>query len=341
MLKLQRPAKTSRTSSKPPSTDRKERREQSRPGGAKPGHEGHSRVVADEPDAIIDHRPTACPACGLALGLDLPAETLSVHEQVELPEVKPIVEQYRRLAVTCPGCLARVPAPRPAEAAITPFGPRLHATAVYLKTFQALFYERLQRALSDLFGLTLSQGGLTNMLRRAEARFAAGREAALSVLRPAAVVALDETSVRIEGSNGVPLGVPSRGRCGASRCLNTGRLRGPRNHGRTPAGGVAVGPLCRPAGSRRSPADLPGPPCPRCRLRRRGRRRPGRVAPQAVARRRPGAGPARHRPGRLDGAQPTPRGADGSPPTSRCSAKPLQDLRHAPATRQRAFCWML
>ena len=41
VLKLQRPAKTSRTSSKPPSTDRKERREQSRPGGAKPGHEGH------------------------------------------------------------------------------------------------------------------------------------------------------------------------------------------------------------------------------------------------------------------------------------------------------------
>ena len=39
VLKLQRPAKTSRTSSKPPSTDRKERREQSRPGGAKPGHE--------------------------------------------------------------------------------------------------------------------------------------------------------------------------------------------------------------------------------------------------------------------------------------------------------------
>ena len=31
VLKLRRPTKTSRTSSKPPSTDRKERREQSRP----------------------------------------------------------------------------------------------------------------------------------------------------------------------------------------------------------------------------------------------------------------------------------------------------------------------
>jgi hypothetical protein len=35
VLKLQRPDKTSRTSSNPPSTDRKERREQAKPGGAK------------------------------------------------------------------------------------------------------------------------------------------------------------------------------------------------------------------------------------------------------------------------------------------------------------------
>ncbi len=153
VLKLQRPAKTSRTSSKPPSTDRKERREQSRPGGAKPGHEGHSRVLAEEPDTVVDYRPTACPDCGLALTPDLPAETVSVHERIELPEVKPLVEQHRRLGVVCPGCRARVAAPRPTGSASTPFGPRLHATTVYLKTFQALSYERLQKALADLFGL--------------------------------------------------------------------------------------------------------------------------------------------------------------------------------------------
>jgi len=103
--------------------------------------------------------------------------------------------------VCCPACRARVVAPRRSEAASTPFGPRLHATAVYLKTFQALSYERLQKALADLFGLSISQGGLTNMLRRAETRFDAGRDAALSALRRAAVVASDETGVRIEGSN--------------------------------------------------------------------------------------------------------------------------------------------
>jgi hypothetical protein len=46
LLGLQRPDKTSRTSSKPPSTDRKGKRAGSRPGGAKPGQKGHARAMA-------------------------------------------------------------------------------------------------------------------------------------------------------------------------------------------------------------------------------------------------------------------------------------------------------
>ena len=122
-------------------------------------------------------------------------------EQIDLPAVAPLVTQHQRLAVRCPSCGSRVVAPVPQAARGTPFGPRLHAVAVYLKTFQALSYERLQAALADLFGLTLSQGGLMNLLRRAQGQFRAGREAAVSALRRAAVVASDETGVRIEGSN--------------------------------------------------------------------------------------------------------------------------------------------
>ena len=84
----------------------------------------------------------------------------------------------------------------------TPFGPRLHAVATYLKTYQALSYERLQAALADLFGLRLSQGGLMNLLRRAQGRFQVGREAAVATLRRAEMVASDETGVRIEGCSG-------------------------------------------------------------------------------------------------------------------------------------------
>src|SRR5580700_9262742 len=60
VLQLQRPDKNSRTSSKPPSTDKKEKRENSRPGGAKLGHEPHNRRLADDPDEFRDHMPSAC-----------------------------------------------------------------------------------------------------------------------------------------------------------------------------------------------------------------------------------------------------------------------------------------
>jgi len=132
---------------------------------------------------------------------DLPSETISLHEQIDLPEVKPLVIQHRRLAVLCPTCGTRVVAPAPEAARGTPFGPRLHAVTTYLKTYQALSYERLQSALADLFGLTLSQGGLMNLLRRAQACFAEGQASAVLSLRRAQVVASDETGVRIEGAN--------------------------------------------------------------------------------------------------------------------------------------------
>lgn len=95
--------------------------------------------MSDYPDAVVEHRQDRCTCCGGALHGDLPAELVGVSERIELPEVAPFVTQHRRLAVHCPT-----------------YGARLYAVATYYKTFQALSYERLQAALSDLFGLTLS-----------------------------------------------------------------------------------------------------------------------------------------------------------------------------------------
>jgi hypothetical protein len=143
----------------PPSADRKARREQARPGGAKPGHEGHSRALGPEADRVVDHAPPQCPCSRVAVSPNLPREEVSVHERIELPKAKSFVEHHRRLSVQCPGCGARVVAAPPPAATGTPFGPRLHALATYLKAFQSLSYERLQATLADLFGPSISQGG--------------------------------------------------------------------------------------------------------------------------------------------------------------------------------------
>jgi transposase len=201
VLRLQRPEKTSRTSSKPPSTDQKERRENAKPGGAKPGHEGHSRKLCETPDAFEDHAPTHCEHCGLAFGEDAERELIGEYDEIELPPIRPFVRRHRRFSIRCSCCNAETKAKLPGAAAGTPFCPSIHALAIYLKETQLFSYERLRRFFADVCGLAVSEGALMNMFRRSAAAFAARREQALATLREARFVASDETGVRIEGVN--------------------------------------------------------------------------------------------------------------------------------------------
>jgi len=201
LLGLQRPDKTSRTSSKPPSTDRKAKRESSRPGGAKFGHKGHARDLESAPDDHEYHRPAHCRHCGLPFSEDAPGSVLGEYDEIDLPEVQPIVKRHRRMQCRCAQCGKTSAAPLPSAAQGTPFGPRIHALALYLKTNQLFSYKRLQGVFGDLFGLKLSQGALMNMFKRSAPAFAARRDDALAALRRADVVACDETGARIEGCN--------------------------------------------------------------------------------------------------------------------------------------------
>lgn len=199
VLKLQRPAKTSRTSSRPPSTDRKEKRAASKPGGAKPGHKGHFRSLAEAPDQVVEHRPERCSGCGHVFAPDAPGEVVGAHDSVDLPPILPVVTRHQRLACACPGCGARVKAD-PLVAG-SPFGPNIQALALYLKHVQHVSYQRLQAMFADVFGLTISQGALGNMFERRSAAFKDKKAVILTRLRSARAVASDETGVRIEGVN--------------------------------------------------------------------------------------------------------------------------------------------
>src|SRR5271168_4892419 len=193
VLRLQRPDKNSRTSSKPPSTDKKEKRENSRPGGAKLGHEPHNRRLADDPDEFRDHMPSVCEQCGGGFSSDEPRELIGEYDEIEIPPVKPYIVRHRRYACRCGSCGLTTEAPAPAIAGKTPFGPRIHALAIYYKTFQALSYERLRFMFRDAFGLQVSEGALMNMFARSRPRFTCEADKARGGLRAAKVVASDET----------------------------------------------------------------------------------------------------------------------------------------------------
>jgi transposase len=128
-------------------------------------------------------------------------ELIGEYDEIDIPPVKPYVVRHRRFACRCEHCGARIKAPAPAVATATPFGPRIHALAIYCKGFQALSYERLRLLFRDAFGLIVSEGALMNMFIRSHARFKIEADNAKAILRQAKVVASDETGVRIEGTN--------------------------------------------------------------------------------------------------------------------------------------------
>ena len=189
VLRLQRPDKNSRTSSKPPSTDKKEKRENARPGGAKLGHEPHNRRLADNPDDFRDYTPTVCEDCGAEFSADDPRELIGEYDEIEIPPVKPYIVRHRRYACRCSHCGLQAKAAAPTVATTTPFGPRIHALAIYYKGFQALSYERLRGMFRDAFGLSVSEGALMNMFIRSHPRFRNEAQKAETILRAARVVA--------------------------------------------------------------------------------------------------------------------------------------------------------
>jgi hypothetical protein len=84
---------TSRTSSRPPSSDppqappRRQRARSGRPAGGQVGHAGHGRPLlpVEQGDPIVEVKPEVCAPCGAPLAGDDPAP--GRHQVAELPRI--------------------------------------------------------------------------------------------------------------------------------------------------------------------------------------------------------------------------------------------------------------
>ena len=201
LTRLTQPPKDASNSSVPPSKTRKPNRPNRGPTkkrGPKPGHEGRSRKRQD-PDVIVECRSTSCDHCGAHLP-QTAGKLLGTSQVVEVPPVQPVVIEARRYESACPACGHRQAAPYPAG--LEPqrvFGPRLEALVCYLHHVQHVSYERLAALFPGLFGLTLSQGALANVIARAAVQLQPRAEAIREQVRASPVVGCDETGARVDG----------------------------------------------------------------------------------------------------------------------------------------------
>ena len=199
-----KPPTTSKNSSQPPSRDQKGNQPKGRRKwrhGPPLGHEKHERKFVAQTDEVVHVAPQNCCKCHA----DLSAETgrlVKVDQITELPEAKAQVIEVRQYEVICPDCQqAQVQAPPIGLEMQRAFGARLEATVVYYRQEQHMSYARTQKALLDLFGVAISQGGIDEIMKRAGKR-ALQKVAALQVaVQGSAVIHCDDTSSRVDGDN--------------------------------------------------------------------------------------------------------------------------------------------
>ena len=197
--KLATPPKTPDNSSLPPSKGQKPNlpdRANKPPRRSRPGV---ARALSEHPDRTIEATLVACPHCEHALG---PADQPEIHayDHIDLPPIHPFVTRINRHSGVCPCCRKHVAAPAPEGLEPgSPFGPGLCALILHLHITQAISFERLARLMREVFGLTISEGAIANILARAQAPLLAAAAPMAAAVRASAVVGSDETSARVCG----------------------------------------------------------------------------------------------------------------------------------------------
>ena len=200
LSQFRRPVKTPENSSVPPSRGQKANRAErrSRKLGPKRGHVGVSRVRS-EPDVVVECRPRACDGCGEPLP-ETGGRQVGRSQVTELPSFAPVVIEGWQYAMTCAHCGIQTVGAYPAglEPRRT-FGPGIEALLSYLHERHHVGYERLVELCRDVFGLTISQGGVENALRRLVERARPTYAAIGETVRGSPVINSDETSARVAG----------------------------------------------------------------------------------------------------------------------------------------------
>ena len=193
-----KPPKTPDNSSIPPSQGHKPNRAERRAAQRK-GRPGVTRALAENPDRVIEARAEACPHCAHGLAPE-DQEAFHAYDHIDLPPIRPVVTRVHRHRGICPCCARafQAPVPQGLEPG-SPFGPGIAALVLHLHITQAIGFERLVKLMDEVFGLTLSEGAVANILARAEARMIVAAEKIAEEVRASAVVASDETSARVKG----------------------------------------------------------------------------------------------------------------------------------------------
>jgi hypothetical protein len=115
------------------------------------------------------------------------------HQVVELPEVKPLVDEHRLHQLWCSGCGAGTRAPLPAEIPASGYGPRLAAAVGLFSGPYRQSERQTQQALADFFAVEVAVGTVNGLRQEVSAAVAEPVVSATGFAQAQAVANADET----------------------------------------------------------------------------------------------------------------------------------------------------
>lgn len=208
-LRVARLPKNSSNSSLPPSSDlfrpkRNKnyslRQKNGRKPGGQVGHKGSTlEFSTDTPDQEIEHTIDSCGACGRNL-TDISGERAHTHQVVDIAIPKKVIINHTTITKYCScGHCNKATFPPGTEGQVN-YGNRVRGLIANLSVRQYMPYKRTVEFMEDIFGISMSEGTVTNLLAQFE-RSAAGEYRSIQTkILHSPVVGSDETSAKVNGT---------------------------------------------------------------------------------------------------------------------------------------------
>jgi len=206
---LAQAAKTSATSSKPPSSDIVKPPKPSPPDGqakrtigGQPGHQAHFRqpFPPDQVHSTELYRLDSCPDCGHSLQPN--AEPSQVIQQIDLHAHTCQVTEHRSYQSWCPQCGKMIAAPFPSAVAKGGLlGPRLTALVAYMKGACHASFSTIRLYFRDVLRVQVSRGHLKNVLAKVTAVLDTPYDELKKLLPDEKILNVDETGHKKNGEH--------------------------------------------------------------------------------------------------------------------------------------------
>jgi len=173
------------------------REKSERKSGGQPGHSGKS-LEMQVPDSVEMLVPLYCSCCGRDLS-ELPGEESDRRQQIDIPPIRPIVTEYQRIRKICTCSHENLVDYPPTVSSAVCYGPNIQALVSYMNVCGHIPYERMTRMLEEVFGVSVSEGSIKNILSRMEQRLIPAYESIRERISESTVVGADETGISVNG----------------------------------------------------------------------------------------------------------------------------------------------